>query len=398
MREVTVPLLDLKLQYAAIKTEIDGAIRRVVDSQHFILGPEVSELEREIAEYCGCAHAVGCASGTDAIMMALMALGVGTGDQVICPAYTFFATAGSIARLGAVPVFVDIDPVTYNLDPERVRGVAARCTRLKALMPVHLFGQIADMDAFCELGREMGVPVIEDAAQALGSRDRHGRYAGSRGRVACFSFFPSKNLGGYGDGGMLTTSDSQLAEQLAALRVHGARTKDQHEYVGLSSRLDAIQAAVLLVKLRYLKRWNDARRANALYYNEVFVSAGAVSSAAPLTTGELQLRIPHPPDCADAHIFHQYIIRVPATMRDPLREHLRERGIGTGIYYPVPLHLQECFGYLGYGRGDLPHSEAAADETIALPVYPELTRAQQELVTTAVVEFVGKHACALRPL
>ncbi len=393
MREVTVPLLDLKLQYATIKTEIDEAIRRVVDSQHFILGPEVSELEREIAEDCGCAHAVGCASGTDAILLALMALGVGAGDQVICPAYTFFATAGSIARLGAVPVFIDIDPVTYNLDPQRVRTVAQRCTRLRAIMPVHLFGQTADMEAFVGLGEEFGVPIIEDAAQALGSRDRQGHRAGSRGRVACFSFFPSKNLGGYGDGGMLTTNDSQLAEQLTSLRVHGSVQKYRHELIGLNSRLDALQAAVLRVKLRCVRRWSDARRANAIYYNEIFAAAGAASSAELFAPDDLQLRTPPPPDLAGVHILHQYIVRVPAPIRDPLREHLRDRGIGTEIYYPIPLHLQECFAYLGYARGDLPHSEAAATETIALPIYPELTRSQQDLVANTLVEFVGRHAC-----
>ena len=394
MREVTVPLLDLKLQYTTIKTEVDEAIGRVVDSQHFILGPEVSELEREIAEYCGCAHAVSCASGTDAILLALMVLGVGAGDQVICPAYTFFATAGSIARLGAVPVFVDIDPVTYNMDPHRVRTVAQRCTRLRAIMPVHLFGQSADMEAFVGLGEEFGVPIIEDAAQALGSRDRQGHPAGTLGAVGCFSFYPTKNLGGFGDGGSITTSDAGLAERLAVLRAHGARNKYEHDEVGLNSRLDALQAAVLRVKLRHLDAWSDARRANAAAYDRAFAAAGGGTSALPADGADLPVQTPHPPVAPAMHIYNQYVIRVPAAIRDALRERLRQRRVGTEIYYPVPLHLQVCFRSLGYAEGDLPQSEAASAQTLVLPIFPELTREQLEHVAGTVIEFVSQEAVA----
>ncbi len=395
MREVTVPLLDLKLQYNAIKTEIDEAIRRVVDSQHFILGPEVSELEREIAEYCGCVHAVGCGSGTDAILLALMALGVGAGDQVICPAHTFFATAGSIARLGAVPVFVDIDPVTYNLDPQRVRTVAQRCTHLRAIMPVHLYGQSADTEAFVELGEEFGVPIIEDAAQALGSRDRQGQPAGARGAVGCFSFYPTKNLGGFGDGGIITTPDAGLAGRLASLRVHGARNKYEHDEVGLNSRLDALQAAILRVKLRHLDAWIDARRANAAAYDRAFAAAGGGTSAVPAVAANLPVQTPHPPVSPARHIYNQYVICVPAAIRDALRERLRQRGVGTEVYYPVPLHLQACFRSLGYAEGDLPRSEAAAAQTLALPIFAELTREQLEHVAGTVIEFVSQAAVAV---
>ncbi len=394
MREVTVPLLDLKLQYATIKTEVDEAIRRVVDSQRFILGPEVSELEREIAGYCGCAHAVSCASGTDAILLALMVLGVGAGDQVICPAHTFFATAGSIARLGAVPVFVDIDPVTYNMDPHRVRTVAQRCTRLRAIMPVHLFGQSADMEAFVGLGEEFGVPIIEDAAQALGSRDQQGQPAGTLGAVGCFSFYPTKNLGGFGDGGIITTSDAGLAERLAVLRAHGARNKYEHDEVGLNSKLDALHAAVLRVKLRHLDAWSDARRANAAVYDRAFAAAGGGTSALPADDADLPVQTPHPPVAPAMHIYNQYVIRVPAAIRDALREHLRQRRVGTEIYYPVPLHLQVCFRSLGYAEGDLPQSEAAAAQTLVLPIFPELTREQLEHVAGTVIEFVSQAAVA----
>lgn len=372
-----VPLLDLKPQYAAIRDEIDEAIRRVVESQHFILGPEVEALEREIAEHCGAVRAVGCASGSDALLLVLMALDIGPGDQVICPSYTFFATAGAIARLGAVPVFVDIDPATYNLDPGRVRAVAARCERLAAIMPVHLFGRCADMDAFIALGDEFGVPIIEDAAQAIGSRDGQGVRAGSRGRAGCFSFFPSKNLGAFGDAGIITTSDEALADRMACLRVHGGRQRYYHDEVGFNSRLDALQAAVLRVKLRHLEDWSEARRANAAHYDRLFGSTRSI-------------RTPAAPGAPATHIYNQYVIRVPAAQRDPLREHLKERGIGNEVYYPVPLHMQACFRGLGYAKGDLPESEACARETLALPIYPELTRQQREYVAEAVVEFSSK--------
>ncbi len=385
-RDVTVPLLDLRAQYATIKPEIDEAIARVVESQVFILGPQVSGLEEEMAGLLGCRHAIGCASGSDAILLALMALGVGAGDQVLCPAYTFFATAGSVARLGAVPVFADIDPATYNMDPDSARYAASRCDRLAAIMPVHLFGQAADLDAFLELGAELRVPVVEDAAQALGTRDGRGRRVGTCGRVSCFSFFPTKNLGGYGDGGLLTTDDDELAGRLRSLRVHGAQRRYYHDHVGLNSRLDALQAAVLRVKLRHLERWNEGRRANADWYDRAFAAAEGAA--------ELELHTPQPAPPPAVHIYNQYVIRVAAGARDGLREHLTQRGIGSEIYYPVPLHLQKCFRYLGHHEGDLPHSESAARETLALPVYAELTQEQRRHVVDSIVEYAGRGSVA----
>jgi dTDP-4-amino-4,6-dideoxygalactose transaminase len=389
---VTVPLLELKTQYAAIKDEINEAIRAVVESQWFVLGPEVSGLEQEIAELCRTGHAVGCASGSDAILLALVALGVGPGDEVICPPYTFFSTAGMIALLGAVPVFADIESATYNVDPVSVREAAGRCSRLKAIMPVDLYGQCADMDAIVTLGAELGVPIIEDAAQAIGSRDAQGHPAGSRGTIGCFSFYPSKNLGGFGDGGMVTTNDPELAERLMKLRLHGETTKYHHDLVGFNSRLDAIQAAVLRVKLRHLAKWTGARQRNAAFYDEAFAAAGAKTSAVTWEGTGLPLRTPQPATGPATHIYNQYVIRVPATVRDELRAHLKERGVGTDIYYPVPLHLQKCFAYLGGAKGDLPVSESAAAETVALPIYPELTQQQKEHVVGAVVAFLEQHA------
>jgi dTDP-4-amino-4,6-dideoxygalactose transaminase len=386
--DVKVPLLDLKGQYKAIQAELDAALHRVVDSQHFILGPEVEALEREIAQYTKVPHAAGCASGSDALLLALMVLDVKPGDEVICPAYTFFATAGSIARLGAVPVFADLDPATYNVDPRSVREAASRCRHLKAILPVHLYGQCADLEALEELAREFHAPLVEDAAQALGSEDGQGRRAGSVGLIGCFSFFPSKNLGGFGDGGMLTTSDAGLAEKLRVIRVHGSKPKYYHKVVGLNSRLDALQAAILRVKLKYLDGWTAGRQRNAAYYDQAFRAAGAQDSPVPLNGGGLPLRIPRAARGKARHIYNQYVIRVPAARRDALIAHLRSRDVGTEIYYPVPLHLQECFRHLGGERGALPHSEAAARETLALPVYPELTEAQRDHVVHAVLEYL----------
>ncbi len=389
-RKTEVPLLDLRAQYATIKDEIDDVVRRVVESQLFVLGEEVSSLERELAEYCGTSHAVGCASGSDAILLALMAHGVEPGAEIICPSHTFFATAGSIAWLKAVPVFADIDPATYNMDPASARAAAARCSRLAAIMPVHLFGRTADMDAFLALGEELGVPVIEDAAQAIGSLDETGVAAGSRGLIGCFSFYPSKNLGGFGDGGLLTTDDAGLAERLSLLRVHGAKPKYYHELIGINSHLDAIQAAVLRVKFRHLPAWSDARRANAAAYDHAFAEAGAQTSAVPLAEGGFPLRTPQPSGAPASHIYNQYVIRVPAELRDSLREHLRTSGIGTEIYYPVPLHRQECFRYLGEPVVDLSQSESAAAETLALPIYPELSDQQRGHVVKTVIGFIGR--------
>lgn len=394
MSDITVPLLDLKAQHATIAEDIRKAVAEVIDSQYFILGPTVSNFEQQVAEYGEVKHVVGCASGSDAILLALMALGIGPGDEVICPSYTFFATGGYIQRAGATPVFAEIDPVTYNMDVDSVREVAARCTNLKAIMPVHLFGQCVDMDAMLALGEELGVPVVEDAAQAIGSRDAQGKRAGSRSTLGCFSFFPSKNLGAYGDGGMVTTNDDELAEKLAILRVHGGKPKYYHSVVGLNSRLDAMQAAVLSVKLPHLDSWTAGRQRNAAFYDQRFREAGATTSAQRLTDDGLPIATPAPASAPAVHIYNQYCIRVPAAIRDTVREHLTSRNIGSEIYYPVPLHLQECFAPLGYGVGDLPQTEAAANETIALPIYPELTEQQLEHVASSVIECVTSCAKA----
>jgi dTDP-4-amino-4,6-dideoxygalactose transaminase len=383
-----IPLVDLKPQYAAIRDEIRAAMDEVLESQWFILGPVVKGFEDDIAAYCGTKHAVGCNSGTDAILLALMALGVGPGDEVICPAYTFFSTAGSVHRLGARPVFVDIDPATYNMDPEKTIEAAARCARLRAIMPVHLYGQCADMETFRAIGDDLAVPIIEDAAQAIGARDLSGGIAGSMGRVGCFSFFPAKNLGAYGDAGICTTDDDEFDELMTELRVHGMEPKYYHKHVGICSRLDALQAAILRVKLRHLEAWTEGRRANAAAYDAIFHDAGATTSETPVDDGGLPLRTPHALPEPARHIFHQYVIRVPATMRDGLRSELASKGIATEIYYPVPLHLQECFAHLGGKPGDLPESERAAAETLALPAFPELTDAQRTHITETILFYV----------
>jgi dTDP-4-amino-4,6-dideoxygalactose transaminase len=370
-RGVEVPLLDLKGQYRAIRGEIDAAIARVVESQYFILGPEVAALEEEVAAYSGAAHGVGMSSGTDALLAALMALDVGRGDEVVIPTYTFFATAGVVARLGAKPVFVDIDPVTYNILPEAV--AAAVTERTRAIIPVHLYGRMADMDAMFDIARARSIAVIEDAAQAIGATDERGRRAGSVGGMGCFSFFPSKNLGGFGDGGMTVTQDEALARKLKMLRMHGMEPKYYHAMVGGNFRLDALQAAVLRVKLQYLDGWSAARRRNAQRYRELFAAAGL--------TDFVTL-----PEDVPGHIYNQFVVRVRE--RDRVQAHLRASGVGTEIYYPLPLHLQECFAGLGQGEGSLPNAEAAARETLALPVYPELTDEQLEHVVASMAAFI----------
>lgn len=369
-RPIAVPLLDLKAQYRQIKDEVKAAVSAVMESQHFILGPEVSALEAEIAAYSSVGHAVGMSSGTDALLAALMAVEAGPGDEVITTPYTFFATAGVIARLGAKPVFVDIDPVTYNISPDAL--AAAITDRTRAIIPVHLYGRMADMDPIMKAAGAAGIPVIEDAAQAIGSADHAGRRAGSVGDMGCFSFFPSKNLGGFGDGGMTTARSEGVANRLRILRVHGSNPKYYHQVVGGNFRLDALQAAVLRVKLRYLDSWTAARRRNAETYRTLFAQAG------------LDDRVVVPQD-EPGHIYNQFVIRVQE--RDRLQVHLAQHNIGTEVYYPVPLHLQECFAYLGYPRGSLPNSEAAADQTLALPIYPELVEDQLEHVVTSVAEF-----------
>lgn len=373
-----VPLLDLKAQYASIRPQVGRAIERVLESQYFILGPEVVALEEEVAAYSGCQYGIGVSSGTDALLAALMALDVGPGDEVITTPYTFFATAGCIARLGARPVFVDIDPIGYNLDPA---GIEARITeRTRAIVPVHLYGQMADMRAIMAIARRHELPVIEDAAQAIGAErdgEQAGQRAGSVGDMGCFSFFPSKNLGGFGDGGMVVTNDSALAERLKLLRGHGAKPKYYHQVVGGNFRLDAIQAAVLRVKLAHLDGWTAGRQRNADLYRQLFHEAG-LDSVIGLPVEAPGVR----------HIYNQFVIRCPR--RDELMTHLKAQGIGCEIYYPVPMHVQACFAELGYGAGDFPHSEAAAAETLAIPIYPELTAEMVRSVVDGVGAFYGR--------
>ncbi len=389
--DVAVPLLDLKAQYATIRAEIEPVVREVIETQYFIGGPKIDALEREIAAYCSASFAVGCANGSDAILLALQALDVGPGDLVLCPTYTFFATAGSIHRVGATPVFVDVDPATYNMCPESTRAAFRKHAGkgpIKALVPVHLFGQAADLDALLAIASEHGVRVVEDAAQAIGTEDVHGKRVGSRGAIGTFSFFPSKNLGGFGDGGIVTTNDQRLADRMKRLRNHGMEPKYYHGEIGLNSRLDALQAAVLSVKLRHLDAWSAGRQRNAAYFDRRFAEAGAKTSATPLDGSGFALRTPHPAPKGARHIYNQYVIRVPAAIRDKVRDALAKRNVGSEIYYPVPLHLQECFANLGYREGDFPHSERAAKETIALPIYAELSPAQLEKIATCVIEAV----------
>ena len=368
-----VPLLDLQAQYRPLREEILAAITRVSDSQRFILGPEVEELERELAEWMGVRRTIGVSSGTDAVLVALMACGIGPGDEVVTSTYSFFATAGCIARVGAVPVLVDIDPTTYNLNPAAVRD--ALTPRTRAIVPVHLFGLIADMDPILQTARKAGLAVIEDAAQAIGSRS-NGAMAGTLGAVGCFSFFPSKNLAAFGDGGFVSTTDDGLANRLKLLRNHGAEPKYFHKIIGGNFRLDALQAAVLRVKLPHLARWTEARRKNATLYQRLFAEVGLSE----------QVRVPFEP-AGSYHIFNQFVIQVRE--RDELREYLRARDIGTEVYYPVPFHLQECFAHLGYRRGAFPVAEAAARETLALPIYGELTPSQIEYVVHTIAEFMS---------
>jgi dTDP-4-amino-4,6-dideoxygalactose transaminase len=380
---MNVPLLDLKAQYATIRDEMREAVDRVLEAQQFIMGPEVAALEKAVADYVGARHGIGMSSGTDALLATLMAYDVGPGDRVIAPAYSFFATAGVIARLHAVPVLVDIDAASYNLSPSSLEQLWGRLDRsvqqrVKAIVPVHLYGQCADMARILEVADRIGVPVIEDAAQSIGTIYRDGRFAGTLGTMGCFSFFPSKNLGGIGDGGMVVTSDDGLAERLRLLRNHGAQPKYYHKIVGGNFRLDTIQAAALLVKLRHLDAWHEARQKHADLYRDLFRQAGLVG-----TVGLPEVVDPTPG--VRSHIYNQFVIRTPN--RDALREFLTAQGIGTEIYYPVPFHLQECFGNLGHKTGDFPESERAAHETLALPVYPELTPEQQAYVVERIAAF-----------
>lgn len=373
-RPMRFPFLDLRAQHAAIKDEITSALGRVLDSQHFILGPEVQELEKELAGLIGCSFALGCASGSDALLLALMALGVSSGDEVVTTPFTFVATAGSIARLQAKPVFVDIDPITYNLDWKQLE--AAITPRTKAIVPVHLFGLAAEMGEIMRIARAHGLPVIEDAAQAIGSRYR-GQMAGNIGSCGCFSFFPSKNLGGAGDGGLVTSNDPELADRLSLLHVHGSRGKYRYEIIGFNSRLDALQAAILRVKLKHLAGWTELRRRNAARYRQLFAAAGLLD----------RVTLPTEPD-GSYHVYNQFVIRVGS--RDALRDHLREEGIPTEVYYPLPLHLQPAFESLGYQSGSLPYSEQASREVLALPIYSELTEEQQSAVVSCIAEYYSR--------
>lgn len=363
-----VPLLDLKKQYQQIMDEVHSATREVFESQRFILGPKVEELEQRIAEYCGCKYAVGVSSGTDALLLSLMTAGVGAGDLVITTPYTFFATAGSIARLGAKPVFTDIDEKTFNLDPEKIVETVhflskEERARLKAIIPVHLYGQCSDMERILEISKEFHLTVIEDAAQAIGSeyefRDGSVKRAGAMGHYGCFSFYPTKNLGAFGEGGMVTTNSRTIYDRLKILRNHGDVGRYAHHFLGGNFRLDALQAAILLVKMKYLDEWTSGRIKNALMYRELFKDSGLTDIALPV---EREKR----------HIYHQFVIRVPEK-RDALRQFLADNGVGSEIYYPVPLHRQECFRYLGYGTDDFPVSVDSALKTLALPIFPELT-------------------------
>ena len=386
-------MLDLSRQYERLRPEILAAIERVCASQHYILGEEVSALEHALAQFTGAAAAVGCASGTDALWLALVAAGVGPGDAVITSPFSFFASASAIVRAGATPVFVDIDPQTFNLDPMQLEKAlqSDKSRKLRAVLPVHLYGQCADMDVITRLAADAKISVIEDAAQAIGAT-WNGRAAGSLGVAAAFSFYPTKNLSAYGDAGAVTTMDSDFAEHMRRLRNHGSPRRYVHEEFGWNSRLDSIQAAILLVKMRYISEWNEQRRQRAATYDELLISAGLAMASSENGTGtpisertkNHFLALP----CRDPrvqHVFHQYVVR--AARRDELRAFLSERGVGSEIYYPIPLHLQSCFAYLGYRAGDLPESERAAEEVAALPIFPELREDEQRRVVETIAEF-----------
>jgi len=378
-----IPLLDLKAQYATIREEIWVALDRVIESQQFILGPEVEALEHEIASYSRCGYGIGVSSGTDAILASLMAIGIEPGDEVITTPYTFSATVSSVVRLGATPVFVDIDPRTYNLDAAMLK--AAVTERTRAILPVHLFGQMADMDPILEIARRDNLYVIEDAAQALGAEYK-GRRGGSIGHLGCLSFFPSKNLGAYGDGGMVVTNDHELAHRVRLLRNHGQQPKYYNRVVGGNFRLDAIQAAVLRVKLARLDEWTKARQQHALTYRRLFDDAGLIAEPgqADIQKGGHGVILPYE-ESDRRHIYNQFVVR--GARRDALKAFLAQRGIGTEVYYPLPMHLQESFTVLGYGKSDFPASEAASAHTLALPIYPELTEAMMARVVSAIAEF-----------
>ncbi|HEY4309831.1 MAG TPA: DegT/DnrJ/EryC1/StrS family aminotransferase [Pirellulales bacterium] len=370
-----VPLIDMNRQYQPLAAQITEAVGRVLASGRFVLGPDCQALEKSIAAYAHVPHAIACASGSDAILLALMALDIGPGDEVILPSYTFFATASAVARLGAKPVFVDIDPATFNLDTSLIESV--RTARTKAIMPVHLFGQCAEMDAILSIASKHNLTVVEDAAQAIGAEYKH-RPAGSMGDVGCYSFYPTKNLGGPGDGGMLSTRRQDIADRLRLLHQHGMQPRYYHQLIGINSRLDSLQAAVLNVKLPHLDRWTAERQLHARRYHELFTAAGLANV--------LTLPVEAP---ERRHVWNQFVVRVPDGRRDALREHLQQHKIGAEIYYPVALHQQKCFAYLGYGPGSLPKTELATRETLALPIFPELTFPEQQFVVSKIAAFFG---------
>ena len=389
--KMKVPLLDLKPQYQSLKKELDEAILKVAESQYFILGPEVEKMEKAFCDYLNCKKAIGVSSGTDALLLALMGIGIGPGDEVIVPTYSFFATAGVVSRLNATPVLVDSDPVTFNIAPNQIEKKITNKT--KAIIPVHLYGQSCDMDSIMEIARKHKLKVIEDAAQAIGVQYKDEKFVGTIGDIGCYSFFPSKNLGGYGDGGLIVTNDEKLGEHLHILRVHGGYPKYYHKYIGGNFRIDAIQSAVINVKLPHLDNWSAKRRSNAETYNKYFIDSGlAEETGVTEFDGKNKILLPKAvykdSGAKNYHIFNQYIIRVEK--RDELRKYLSKNEIGNEIYYPVPFHLQECFADLGYMKGDFPNAEFAADSSIALPIYPELNQEQIKFVVDTIKEFIEK--------
>jgi len=384
-----VPLLDLKLQYKSLKKELDEALIKVAESQYFILGPEVEKMEKAFCEYLGCSYATGVSSGTDALLIALMAIGLKPGDEVILPTYSFFATAGVVSRLYGIPVLVDSDPVTFNMDPKEIEKKIT--SKTKAIIPVHLYGQSAAMDEIMVLAGKYGLRVIEDGAQAIGAQYKDGRCVGTIGDIGCFSFFPSKNLGCFGDGGLVTTNDKDLGEKLHILRVHGGHPKYIHKVIGGNFRIDAIQAAVLNVKLPYLDSWSEKRRQNAADYSKFFIEAGLAEAEGKIKFDEknkilLPAAVYKNSGAKNYHIYNQYIIR--AEKRDDLRKYMAENGVSSEIYYPVPFHLQECFKDLNYKPKDFPAAEEAANTSIALPIFPELTKEQLHFVVQTIKDFV----------
>ncbi|HVO74871.1 MAG TPA: DegT/DnrJ/EryC1/StrS family aminotransferase [Ignavibacteriaceae bacterium] len=387
-----VPLLDLKPQYNSLKKELNEALLRVTESQYFILGPEVEQMEKELSAYLGCSYAIGVSSGTDALLLALMAMDIRPGDEVIVPAYSFFASAGVISRLNAIPVFIDIDPVTFNINPGEIEKKITRKT--KAIIPVHLYGQSSEMDEVMRISAKYNIKVIEDAAQAIGTQYKDGKSAGAIGDAGCFSFFPSKNLGAFGDGGLITTNNEELASKMKILRVHGAEPKYYHKIIGGNFRIDAIQAAVIRVKLPHLDSWSDKRRTNAERYSKLLIDAGLSERTGEINFNDknkvlLPKAVYKNSGLRNYHIYNQYIIRVKK--RDELRKFLADNKIGTEIYYPVPFHLQECFSTLGYQKNDFPESEKAADTSVALPVFPELSKEQIGFVVEKIDEFIKKN-------